>query len=205
VDREGAISHAWWLKPQRPNGDIFVGDERFVALAQEWIVERGEMLALFRYSRAGGAKDFCFFRRPEDFTVRLETLRPDTSVILFRQPQLSLRGIIDEVLIDKAVSLMRGDAEIIAVVLDEQQGTQAVLWEETKEEFRTALREHAGRMAAIGSYPPWLDDSEDVIDGFVPGPDGAAGKRCYELVSDRQRSSTPRGDCRLPAPPNDYA
>jgi hypothetical protein len=169
----------WWLKPHRPDGDIFIGDGRFVALARRWIAEQGEILGLFRYSRTGGGKDFCFFREPEGFTAKLARLPPNTSVILFRRPQLALRGRIDESIIDEAVSLMVDDAEIIAVVLNEQECDRAVLREETKEEFRTALREHGGQLAAIGSYPPWLRDSEDVIEALVPGPDGAAGRGCY--------------------------
>jgi hypothetical protein len=75
--------------------NLTASDYRFLSTAAEWIDEQGEILALFRYSRAAGAKDFLFIRSNEELKARLEQLPPSTSVILFREPQLPLRGIKD--------------------------------------------------------------------------------------------------------------
>ena len=65
-----------------------VGKERstaapeFLALAERWIREQGETLAMVRYSRAAGSKDFHHFHSPEVFRERVGKLAAHTSVML---------------------------------------------------------------------------------------------------------------------------
>ena len=75
--------------------DRSTGDPRFIEMVENWLREQGEILILFRHSRAAGAKDF-FFRSIETFKDMLGKLSPETSVILFRKPQLPLRGLVDD-------------------------------------------------------------------------------------------------------------
>ncbi len=56
--------------------DLSTDDSEFLARAERWLSERGEILTLFRYSRAAGSKDFFFFDAPEAFRAALRRAIP---------------------------------------------------------------------------------------------------------------------------------
>jgi hypothetical protein len=43
---------------------------------------------------------------------------------------------------------------------------------ESHTELRDDLEDLRGSSAGVGLYPPWLEDTEDVISAYVPDEDG---------------------------------
>jgi len=43
----------------------------------------------------------------------------------------------------------------------------------------TVLEGMRGRPVAVGEYPPWQEDSSEVISGYVPSEDGNVGRGIY--------------------------
>src|SRR4051812_24079839 len=74
-------------------------DPAFLSMLQSWLRAQPEILVLIRYSRAAGSKSFEFFSSFETLTARLGQLSPSTSIVAFREPQLPLRGVVDDELI----------------------------------------------------------------------------------------------------------
>lgn len=75
---------------------ISASSREFLGRLDAWFESRPEILMLIRYSHAGGAKSFELFSSFRDIAERLLQLPPRTSVIAFRQPQLPLRGQVDD-------------------------------------------------------------------------------------------------------------
>jgi len=50
---------------------------------------------------------------------------------------------------------------------------------ETHEELRESLKALRGSPVAVGEYPPRVEDSPDVISGYIPDYDGFARTRAY--------------------------
>src|SRR5215208_4336557 len=90
---------------------ISATDPKFLGTLESWLRERPEITVLFRYSHAGGAKDYFFF---SSFLALLEHIRrssPLTSIVAFRQPQLPLRGVVDDAFIARCLSEVSDGAE----------------------------------------------------------------------------------------------
>src|SRR5580692_9133139 len=90
-------------------------DQRFLDTLDGWLRSQPEVLVLIRHSHAAGAKDFEFFSSFQDLSDRLQQLPPHTSVIAFRQPQLPLRGVVDDSFIAKCLNSIRDGQEYLVV------------------------------------------------------------------------------------------
>ncbi|MDQ5824883.1 MAG: hypothetical protein M3441_11865 [Chloroflexota bacterium] len=162
------------------NNNLSSKDYRFRQTVKEWLNEQGELLVLIRYSHAAGSRDYLLVDEPSQFEDRLDKLRPMTSIIVFRQPQLPLRGIVDSQFIEMALQTISEGTEYLALYLDEYEYPWSHFHHgDSKEELRADLQEWLGKRAAFGPYPPWLEDNEDVISAIVPGPDGVVRVGVY--------------------------
>lgn len=158
-------------------------DRQFRDTISQWIGESSEVLALFRYSHAAGSRDFVFFTGADDFREKLEKLPSRTSVIVFREPQLPLRGVVNEELTETAMRLIPEDQEYLILCLEyTQYGKRGWFhWDagDTHEDLMSDLRYVAGRLVAVGLYPPWLEDNENVISAIVPDTNGVVQVGVY--------------------------
>jgi hypothetical protein len=159
-------------------------DLAFLATIGDWIEARGEVLVLFRWPNAGGSKSFEFFRDFPAFMARLETAPRRTSIIVFREPQLPIRGLIDDELIRRAVDLVPESTEYLIAGLDLITMGKGSWYPdsagETHQELIADLRDWwSGQRVAVGRYPEWLEDSESVISAYVPDVDGAVRPAAY--------------------------
>lgn len=154
-------------------------DENFLRTVSEWITSEGEVLALIRFSAAGGNKSWEFFEHLDAFKKRMDELPPQTCVIVFRHHQLHLRGIVDEAYITKALADYDAMPDCLLVCLD-QMTIGKLSWhhwsnigskEELDEELRNMTR-CFGKRVALGPDPSWLNTSEGLVDAVVPMQDG---------------------------------
>jgi hypothetical protein len=151
-------------------------DGEFLRTLEEWLRGQSEVLMLIRYSRAAGHKSFEYFTAFDRLRERLGELKPETSVIAFRQRQLPLRGLVDEGFIGRCLNSIRDGSEFL-VVETVPSTTGPARWfhdeaGESLDELRETLEGLRGKRVAVGEYPPWLEDSLDVISAYVPDQDG---------------------------------
>ena len=151
-------------------------DKRFLATLQDWLRSQREVLLLIRYHAAAGNKDFEFFSSFHALTERLNWLPIRTSVVAFKQPQLPFRGIVDDDYIAKSLSSIPSGSEYLVVEtkLSAYDKSSVSRWSagESHSDLRRDLEERRGDSVAVGVYPPWLEDTENVISAYVPDEDG---------------------------------
>ncbi|MGL9621434.1 hypothetical protein QRQ56_25795 [Bradyrhizobium sp. U531] len=156
---------------------IATTDSAFLSALENWLRSRPEILVMIRYSGAAGRKEFEFFSSYESLARRLNQLPPSTSIIAFREPQLPLRGLADADFTSTCLSSLSDNSEFLVV---ETRGRDSC-WAagETHSELRNELQDLTGRPVAVGPYPPWLIDSDEVISAVVPDEDGVVKRGLY--------------------------
>jgi hypothetical protein len=119
---------------------------------------------------------FEFFSSFDALRERLGRLKAEASVIAFRKPQLPLRGRVDDEFISKCLSFVPAGSEFLVLETDPRMAIQQWLFHhetgESADELRQVLEALRGRVVAVGEYPPWQQDSPDVISAYVPNQDG---------------------------------
>jgi hypothetical protein len=158
-------------------------DKEFLTTINDWLHSQPEVLVLIRYSRAAGNKSFEFFTTFEHLRERLGELTPKTAVTVFRECQLPLRGCVDDEFIEKCLNSVQTGSEFLVLrPTPRTSGNQS--WfdygaGESHEELREMLEGLRGEPVAVGEYPPWLEDSLNVISAYVPEHDGSVRKGVY--------------------------
>jgi hypothetical protein len=153
-----------------------IHDHEFLSTVADWILERGEVLAMIRYPWRGGATLFEFFDSLEAFRACIAGLGPSTVVIVFRERQLPLRGIIDAEFCAKAMAMIPEGSEYLMAALELTVIGRAS-WKDNRsgdnhQDLQSLLDDYSGGRVAFGPYPPWLVDSDTVASAIVPNADG---------------------------------
>jgi len=158
-------------------------DKKFLETLSAWFRCHGELLLLIRYSHAAGSKDFEFFSSMKILGERLLGLPPRTCVIVFRQPQLPIRGLVDESFITRCLNNIPEGEEFLVVDLDLRIYGRASWFHhgvgDSHEELREELEDLRGHTVAAGLYPPWLEDTDEVISAVVPDEHGSVSGGVY--------------------------
>jgi len=151
-------------------------DKGFLRTLENWLRGQSEVLVLIRYSRAAGSKSFEIFTSFNHFRERLGAFPPQTSVTVFRERQLPLRGCVNDEFIGKCLcSVQDGSEFLVAETVLTTAGNQSWFHHavgESRQELRDALEGLRGKSVAVGKYPPWLEESHNVISAYVPTLDG---------------------------------
>lgn len=158
-------------------------DKNFLKTLENWLAGQSEIMILVRNSRVAGNKSFEFFTSFAALRERLSRLKAETSVTVFRKPQLPLRGRVDDEFIGKCLGLIPAGSEFLVLETDPRMATQQWLLHheagESPDELQQVLDGLRGRLVAVGEYPPWLKDSPDVISAYVPNQDGTVKAGVY--------------------------
>ncbi len=158
-------------------------DPKFLGTLESWFQTRPEILVLIRYSHAGGSKDFEFYLSFQSLLDKLRELPPLTSVIAFRQPQLPLRGVVDDLFIDRCLSSIPDGSEYLtAETVRRAAGRRSWLHHGagmSHAELRDDLEESRSSQVSAGLYPAWLEDTDDVISAVVPDEHGVVRLGVY--------------------------
>lgn len=148
----------------------------FVAHVAEWITNSGEVLVVLRYLRAAGAKDFALCRTTPDFELLLKNAPIGTDIVVFRDPQLPIRGVINEAFASRILESIHDGEEYLIVTISTGQGT--VLCENYRlgdqhADLREVMNDLRGKQVAIGRCPAfWHSDSDTLISASKGGIDG---------------------------------
>ena len=167
-------------------------EARFLSEVEEMIKTRGEILVEFRYPYAAGDRDITLFDSFPSFQERLAALPPRVLVEVYRRHDLPLRGVIDEALIQAALTLLPGETQYLIVYLHPrndwrraEEYDRGAGWlpsfqnDEGQEQLEEDLRDTLGEQAAIGAYPEWCEGSGNLIWAVVPSADGTVQVGAY--------------------------
>jgi hypothetical protein len=158
-------------------------DAEFQSTIALWLQERGEILVMFRYPNAGGARDYELHDSVDSIMRRLSVLPSQTSVIAFRHPQLQQRGTVTRDFIATAMDFIPDGVEFLVVETAlTTAGSQSWFHNasgSSRSELREELEQSMGRPVMLGRYPPWLQDGPDVISGYVPNQFGQITPGAY--------------------------
>jgi hypothetical protein len=151
-------------------------DPEFLGTLESWLRSLPEILVLIRYPAAAGNKDFEFFSSFEALSNRIRQLPPSTSIVAFRQPQLPLRGVVDESFVANCLGCVPDSSEFLVLETARRANGEKSWFHwvagETHAELREALEDSRGAPVAVGPYPPWLADTDDVVSAIVPDENG---------------------------------
>jgi hypothetical protein len=160
-----------------------ITDEKFLSTLKSWFQSQSEISMLVRYSHAGGSREFTFHTSFEDLTNRLGKLPPRASVIVFRQPQLPLRGVVDDAFIAKCLSSIPDGVEYLVVDTVQRVAGKGSWFHfgdgESHGDLREELENLRNDAVAAGLYPPWFEDTAEVISAAVPDADGVVRSGVY--------------------------
>jgi hypothetical protein len=163
------------MAPDTYNPARDISDE-FLATVVSWIRNANEVFVVLRYLRAGGAKDYAFVRSEAELQELIGVCPVGTDIIVFRDPQLPLRAVVDDVLISNARALLPEWKEYLYVVLAPRAASDLRLFGEMGDQESSLLEdlgEHFGETIAIGACPDFnAPDNAAMISRSKAGIDG---------------------------------
>ena len=156
----------------RPERDI---SDDYRSTVSSWLRGAGELFVVLRYLRAGGAKEYAFIRNDAEFDRLLHVCPVGTDIVVFRDPQLPLRGTVDAAFIDTATERLKEWKEYLFVVLPAKSADDPRLRGEMGDRRTLVedLSEYTEQNVAIGACPSFsAPDNESMISRSKGGIDG---------------------------------
>lgn len=148
----------------------------FIAGVCEWIKASGEVFVVLRYLRSAGQRDYVFFRSGTEFRDLVETLPVGTDTVVFQLPQLLLRGLCAQSLIDRALAEIPEGVEYLIARLrcpSPNANADTGWMGDSLAGLADDLRCLLGEEVAIGVCPGFNGpDSETMISASKGGIDG---------------------------------
>lgn len=161
------------LDSYNPDRDI---TPEYLATVNRWIELTGEVFVVLRYLRMAGAKDYAFVKTVEDFTHMVSLCPDGTDLIVFRDRQLNLRGLVTDEFIREARRLIADGYEYLAVRMSPLSPDDPRLHGDLGNghaELVEYLESSHGDFVALGPCPPFDDaDNETMISASKGGIDG---------------------------------
>jgi hypothetical protein len=158
-------------------------DPKFRGKLQRWLRKQGEVLVMLRHPYAAGSKDFEFFTAYKDLGERLRKLKPCTWVVVFKEPQLPVRGVVDDALIAACVAHIADGADFLISELTRLTYGRSTWFNwsagRSHAELRKGLEKLRGTPVAVGHYPPWVKESDVVISAIAPDETGVVRLGVY--------------------------
>jgi hypothetical protein len=148
----------------------------FLTTVARWISMTGEVFVVLRYLRGSGSKDVAFCRNAEEFSAMVRASPTGCDIVVFRNPQLTLRGIVDDALAEKVMNAIRDGDEYCLASLARKPGTMfSSCWRmgDRHVDLRGDLDELRGQQIACGPLPDFnAPDGPDLISAAKDGIDG---------------------------------
>lgn len=152
----------------------------FLTTVGAWIEQDAEVFVLVRYHAAGGTRDHEFHSSMQAFEQRLSSLPERACVTVIRGRHLALRGVVDDALIQQALSTIEDGREWLVQSFEKTVAGSAWWYAyaagESLAELESDLQDYRGQRVAIGVHPDWLEDNDVVVSAVVPDADGAVGQ-----------------------------
>jgi len=156
----------------RPERDI---TPAFLRCVNGWIRENGEVLVVLRYLCRAGYRDFALIESIEAFDRLVQVCPLGTDILVFRDPRLPLRGVVDDDFMAEAQDITETADEYLLVELDSQQVGDPRLrgTSDRANSLMDDLRDLRGERIAFGPCPDyWEEDKNAMISASKGGIDG---------------------------------
>lgn len=157
---------------RNPDRDV---TRRFLDTVHAWIAENAEVLVVLRYLHGAGSKDYALIGSSTTFDLLVERCPPGTDIIVFKEPQLPVRGIVDDTLASRLQEAMKDDDEYLIIDMREVRtgDPRRTGHSDSMESLASDLEYLHGRNVAGGICPPfWEADSPVMISASKGGIDG---------------------------------
>lgn len=149
----------------------------YLAKVDAWIAASGEVLVIMRYLRAAGSKDYALVSTSQDFRVLTDACGDGTDIIVFRDPQLPLRGKVDAEFIGHAKALVPDGHEYLYMRTTPEEEGDPRCWGEMGDAHGCLAEDLGGNVGvyvAFGPCPNFSQPDNDVIisasKGGIDGP-----------------------------------
>ena len=156
-----------------PDRDI---TPNYLATVDSWIAGTGEVLVIVRYLWGGGAKDYSLVTTPEMFRSLINACPKGADIIVMRDPQLPLRGIVDNEFIQRAKKSVGNDQEYMFVCMmsgNDQDPRCRGGFDIGHAMLEDDLSEEMENHVAFGPCPEFIaDDNESMVSASKGGIDG---------------------------------
>ncbi len=147
-------------------------DEDFIACVAKWIESAGEVFVHLRFSHAAGVRRYSFCRTAGDFRTLVDEVPTATDVIVFRQPQLKLRGTVTDEFTSKVLDTIAEGTECLLVHFDSHSDELMFAGSvvESPDELLEELLDLTDARVAVGPEPPWHEaDGENMMSARKDG------------------------------------
>jgi len=164
---------------------ISTSNAEFLATIRRWIESNAEVFVVIRFVSGAGSRSFEFFTAFDRFLERLAELNPADSVIVMRDKQLPLRGLVDEQFVADALSAIPDGADWLIACLAQTTMGKASWFHNYPGNNHTELADELrddfclGHHVAVGLEPSYMNDSDSIISAYVPNEDGAVTPGAY--------------------------
>lgn len=158
-----------------------VFEQSFLSTVHEWFMAHHDIFVVVRYSSMAGARQYFGFKDFGKFQAQLKNFPPQADVIVFRDKQFPLRGMVNDAFIRQALASIPDNTEASVAGIVQPPDASVYLWAcDTHAELVETLQDLRGEYAAVGLYPPWhMPDNEKMISALVPLQDGTLKRGCY--------------------------
>jgi hypothetical protein len=147
----------------------------YLSTVRDWIAATGEVLVIMRYLCGGGSKDFALVTSPEEFDQLVDVCPMGTDIIVFRDPQLPLRGVVDDAFVKQVQDLLHDQDEYLFLNMKPEKPNDPRCFGEFDYliNLKSDLEEMEGKTIAIGRCPDFTGpDNESMISASKGGIDG---------------------------------
>ncbi|MDH3377753.1 MAG: hypothetical protein OEQ39_12460 [Gammaproteobacteria bacterium] len=159
-------------------------EHSFINEVEATTAEIGGVLTLFRFSHAAGNRSYEIFDDVESFRNRVNDLPAKTLVVVFKTPQLQLRGIVDDDFIERVLARHSDGSEWLIVrttlITVGSQSWYHDYATASSKELEEELRDDYcwGHPVAVGKEPDELN-ADECIEAVVPDKHGVVKRGVY--------------------------
>lgn len=148
----------------------------FLETVQSWLDSSNEFSFVMRYLRAAGARDYLFIHNEAEFRQRIDSCPLGTDIVVFRDPQLPIRGTVTPEFIAEVQSRIPDGAEYLIVRMSPEEPIgQRITGHlgNTHADMVEDLSGIQGELVAVGLCPPFMaPDHDGMISSSKGGIDG---------------------------------
>ena len=147
-------------------------DPTFLHTLESLLAGQSEVLALVRFRCGGGSREYRLFSSYSALLEMMHQAPAGACITVFRNPNLPLRGVVDEEFIKRCLAAMPDGAEY---VMFETIQTVAgkVSWYhngsgQSNAELKDDLEQSRDLPVVVGYHPSMSGGSDESVDGVVP-------------------------------------
>jgi hypothetical protein len=152
-------------------------DPIFLCTLESWCAGQSEVLALIRFRRGGGSREYRLFSSYSALLEMIHGAPAGACITVFRNPNLPLRGVVDEEFIKKCLAGMPDGAEYVMFETVQTVAGKGSWYHygsgQSHAELKDDLEQSLGLPVVLGYHPSMSADPTEAVDGVVPDADGA--------------------------------